>query len=73
VQAVKPSLIEVGPVKDQQIIRLEAHVLDNPAITALAVGGEDAVEQHPAQDGVEFDGTLARPKIGPGKDTGAEL
>ena len=29
--------------------------------------------QHPGQNGVEFDGPLAGPEFGPGKDAGAEV
>lgn len=73
VQAIKPGIIQIGPVKDQQVVRLEVQVLDSPAVMGLAVGDEDALGQHPGQNGVEFDGPLASPEFGPGKDAGAEV
>lgn len=73
VQSVKPGIVQVSPVEDQQIVRIEVQVLDSPAVMSLAVGDEDALGQHPGQDGVEFDGPLAGPKLGPGKDAGAEV
>jgi hypothetical protein len=73
VQAIKPGIIQISPVKDQQIVRLEVQVLDSPAVMGLAVGDQDALGQHPGQNGVEFNGPLAGPEFGPGKDAGAEV
>ena len=72
-QLIKPGIIRIGPVKDQQIVRIEVQVLDGPAVMGLTVGDEDALGQHPGQDGVEFDGPFAGPELGPGKDAGAEV
>ena len=65
--------MQVGPVKDQQIFRLEVHVLDSPAVTGLAVGDEDALGQHLGEDGVELDGPFTASELGPGKDAGAQV
>ena len=43
VQSVQPGIIQVGPVKDQQIVRLEVQVLDRAAVMGLAVGDQDAL------------------------------
>jgi hypothetical protein len=36
-------IIQVGPVEDQQIVRLEMQVLNGPAVIGLAVGDQDAL------------------------------
>ncbi len=51
VQLVEPSLIQVGPVKGQQIARLEVQVLSQP-VMGLAIGDEDAQRQHLGEDSV---------------------
>jgi hypothetical protein len=73
VQTVQPGIIQVGPVKDQQIARLEAQVLDYLPVMGLAVGDQDTLGQQPGEDGVQLDGPLAGPKLGPGKDRGAQV
>jgi hypothetical protein len=67
VQLVEPGVIQVGPVKDQQIVRPEVQVLDDPAVMGLAVSDQDALRQHLGEDGVELDGLFAGPELGPGK------
>jgi hypothetical protein len=61
VQAVKPDVIQVGPVKDQQIIQLEVQVLDNPAVMSHAVGDQDVPGQQSSGNGTEFDGAFTGP------------
>ena len=56
VQAIKPGIIQIGPIEDQQIVRLEVQVLNGPAIMGLAVSDQDALGQQPGEDGVELDG-----------------
>jgi hypothetical protein len=70
---VKPGIIQVGPVKDQQIARLKAQVLDGLEVVSLAIGDQDAPGPQPGEDGVQLDGPFAGPKLGPGKDRGADV
>lgn len=72
-QLVQPGIIQVGPVKDQQIARLKTQVLDGLKIMGLAVGDQDALGLQPYEHGVQFDGPLAGPKLGPGKDRDAQV
>ena len=67
VQLVKPGIIQIGPVKDQQIVRLEVQVLDSPTVMGFTVGDEDALGQQPGENGVELDGPLAGPELAQGK------
>ena len=73
VQLVKPDIIQVGPVKDQQIVRLKVQVLNGPAVMGLAVGDQDTLGQHLGQHGMELDGPLESSELGPGKDCGAQV
>ena len=73
VQLVEPGIIQIGPVKDQQIVRLEVQVLDSPTVMGFTIGDEDALGQQPGENGVEVDGPFAGPELGPGKDGCAEI
>jgi len=70
---VELSIIQVGPVNNQQIARFEMQVLDGLAVPGLAVGDDDALGQHLGQHGVELDGPFVGPELGPGKDGGGKV
>jgi hypothetical protein len=73
VQLIQPGIIQVGPVKDQQNTQLKAQILDGLAVMGLIIGDQDALGQQPGENGVQLDSPLAGPKLGPGKDRGAEV
>jgi hypothetical protein len=73
VQPEEPGVVQGGPVKDEQIARLEAQVLDGFLVMGLAVGDDDAVGQLPGEHRVELDRPLPAAECGPGKDRGTEL
>jgi len=73
VQPVELGIIQVGPVKDEQIAGLEVQVLDGPAVMGLAVGDQDTPGQVPGEDRLEFDGPFPGTELGPGNDGGAQF
>ena len=72
-QPEKPGVIQVGPVKDEQIAGLDAQVLDGLLVRGLALGDDDALGQLPGEHRVELDRPLAAAEFGPGEDRGAEV
>lgn len=44
---IKPGMVQVVPVKDQQVAGFELKTLDGPAVMGQAVGDEDALGQKP--------------------------
>ena len=73
VQLVKPGIIQVGPVKDQEIARLKAQVLDGLEVMGFAVRDQDTLGQQAGEDGMQLNGPLADPKLGPGKHRRAQV
>jgi hypothetical protein len=73
VQSVKPGIIQVGPVKDQQIDRFKAQALDGLEVVGLAVGDQAALAQQPREDGMQSNGPLAGAELGPVKGRGAQI
>jgi hypothetical protein len=71
--AIGTGIIQVGPVKGQQIARFEAQVMDGLEIRGLAVADCDALRQQPGEHGMQFNGPFAGPKLGPGKDRSAQV
>ena len=60
VQLVKPGIIQVGPVKDQQIARLKAQALHGLEVMGLTVRDQDTLGQQAAEDGMQLDGPPLR-------------
>lgn len=73
VQAVEPGIVQISPVKDQQITGVEVQLLHHGAIVGFTVGEDHALRQHIGQHCMELNGPLAGPKLGPGEDAGAEI
>jgi hypothetical protein len=48
-QLIRPGIIQVGPVKDQQVVRLEVQVLAGLAVMSLAVGDQDTLGCNPVR------------------------
>jgi hypothetical protein len=73
VEPVEPGIIQVGPAKDQQIVRHEVHIVDGPAVMGLTVSDEDALWGIISVSTVWIDGPYAGPELGPGKQRGAQV